>query len=106
MVVGDGTAPDGTRKWLLKVDGGNAVEAVFIPEDGRGTLRVQPGRLRSTGRHPAGLQPEPDRGRRRPALARQPALNSPGGQSGISNVVFMGMGEPMLNLNAVIPARA
>src|SRR5512135_1527693 len=40
VVVGDGTAADGTRKWLLKVDGANAVEAVFIPEDGRGTLCV------------------------------------------------------------------
>src|SRR5882672_7940670 len=38
VVVGDGTAADGTRKWLLKVDGANAVEAVFIPEDSRGTL--------------------------------------------------------------------
>src|SRR5262245_58875233 len=39
-VVGDSTSADGTRKWLLKVDGANAVEAVFIPEDGRGTLCV------------------------------------------------------------------
>ena len=40
VVVGDGSAADGTRKWLLKVDGTNAVEAVFIPADGRGTLCV------------------------------------------------------------------
>src|SRR5438045_5973228 len=39
-VVGDTTAEDGTRKWLLKVDGANAVEAVFIPETNRGTLCV------------------------------------------------------------------
>src|SRR5262245_60885943 len=39
-VVGDTTAEDGTRKWLLKVDGANAVEAVFIPETSRGTLCV------------------------------------------------------------------
>src|SRR6185436_18884514 len=39
-VVGDETSSDGTRKWLLKVDGANAVEAVFIPETGRGTLCV------------------------------------------------------------------
>ena len=37
-VVGDSTAPDGTRKWLIKVDGANAVECVYIPEDDRGTL--------------------------------------------------------------------
>src|SRR5690349_10168758 len=39
-IVGDTTASDGTRKWLLKVDGANAVEAVFIPETRRGTLCV------------------------------------------------------------------
>src|SRR3989337_851868 len=39
-IVGDSTAADGTRKLLLKVDGANAVDAVFIPETGRGTLCV------------------------------------------------------------------
>ena len=39
-VVGDTLASDGTRKWLLKVDAANAVEAVFIPETNRGTLCV------------------------------------------------------------------
>ncbi len=39
-IVGDTVAEDGTRKWLLKVDGANAVEAVFIPESDRGTLCV------------------------------------------------------------------
>ena len=39
-IVGDTVAADGTRKWLLKVDGANAVEAVFIPETSRGTLCV------------------------------------------------------------------
>src|SRR5260221_6423064 len=40
VVVGDGSAADGTRKWLLKVDGANAVEAGVISQDGRGTLCV------------------------------------------------------------------
>src|SRR6059058_584009 len=40
VIVGDTTAEDGTRKWLLKVDEANAVEAVFIPETNRGTLCV------------------------------------------------------------------
>ncbi len=65
---------DGTIKWLFDVGDGNAVEAVFIPEDDRGTLvRVVPGRL--CGRLPllldraSGLQPQPEHGRdRRPAL--------------------------------------
>src|SRR4030095_8183369 len=39
-VVSDTTAPDGTRKWLLDVGGGNAVEAVYTPEDDRGTLCI------------------------------------------------------------------
>src|SRR2546422_4139759 len=39
-IVGDTAAQDGTRKWLLKVDGSNAVEAVFIPQSNRGTLCV------------------------------------------------------------------
>ena len=39
-VVSDTTASDGTRKWLLDVGGGNAVEAVYIPEDDRGTLCI------------------------------------------------------------------
>ena len=39
-IVGDETTADGTRKWLVKVDGANAVESVFIPETGRATLCV------------------------------------------------------------------
>src|SRR5688572_1499779 len=36
----DDTAPDGTRKWLLDVGTGNAIETVFIPEPRRGTLCI------------------------------------------------------------------
>src|SRR6478752_1086127 len=39
-VIGDTTASDGTRKWLLDAGGGNAVEAVYIPETDRGTLCI------------------------------------------------------------------
>src|SRR5262245_47093737 len=39
-VISDTTADDGTRKWLLDVGGGNAVEMVYIPEDDRGTLCI------------------------------------------------------------------
>ena len=74
----DGTAADGTRKWLLDVGSGNAVEAVFIPEDDRGTLCVssQAGcaldcAFCSTGKQ--GFNRNLDRRRdRRPALAREP----------------------------------
>ncbi|MBI3140883.1 MAG: radical SAM protein [Rhodocyclales bacterium] len=40
QVLRDSTASDGTRKWLLDVGNGNAVECVFIPEEGRGTLCI------------------------------------------------------------------
>ena len=39
-VISDQTASDGTRKWLLDVGDGNAVEMVYIPEDERGTLCI------------------------------------------------------------------
>ena len=39
-IVGDSTSADGTRKWLLKIDGANAVDSVYIPETGRGTLCI------------------------------------------------------------------
>src|SRR5687767_2588866 len=111
VVVGDGTASDGTRKWLLKVDGANAVEAVFIPEDGRGTLCVssQAGCTLDCGFCSTGKQ---GFNRNLTAaeiigqlwLANRALGFHTGGPRAISNVVFMGMGEPMLNLDAVIPA--
>src|ERR1700757_2846622 len=39
-IVSDHTSADGTRKWLIDVGNGNAVETVFIPEETRGTLCV------------------------------------------------------------------
>jgi 23S rRNA (adenine2503-C2)-methyltransferase len=39
-VISDSTSADGTRKWLLDVGHGNAIETVFIPEEDRGTLCV------------------------------------------------------------------
>src|SRR5690606_20407083 len=41
-VVADRVSEDGTRKWLLDVGAGNAIEAVFIPEVDRGTLCISP----------------------------------------------------------------
>jgi 23S rRNA (adenine2503-C2)-methyltransferase len=116
-VVGDGTAPDGTRKWLLKVDGANAVEAVFIPEEDRGTLCVssQAGctldcEFCSTGKQGfnRNLSAAEIIGQLWIANQALGVHGQPGGvgagNRAVSNVVFMGMGEPMLNLDAVIPA--
>ncbi len=111
LVVGDGTAPDGTRKWLLKVDGANAVEAVFIPEDGRGTLCVssQAGctldcAFCATGKQGFNRNLSAAEIIGQLWLANAALGFHAGGPRAVSNVVFMGMGEPMLNLDAVIPA--
>jgi 23S rRNA (adenine2503-C2)-methyltransferase len=116
-VVGDSTSADGTRKWLLKVDGANSVEAVFIPEDGRGTLCVssQAGctldcAFCSTGKQGfnRNLSAAEIIGQLWLANRALGVHGQPGGVGAgnreVSNVVFMGMGEPMLNLDAVIPA--
>jgi 23S rRNA (adenine2503-C2)-methyltransferase len=110
-IVGDETTADGTRKWLIKVDGANAVESVFIPEQGRATLCVssQAGCVLDCSFCATGKQ-----GFNRNLSAAEIVgqlwlanreLGSPSrAQRIISNVVFMGMGEPMLNLDNVIPA--
>ncbi|MFC3338572.1 23S rRNA (adenine(2503)-C(2))-methyltransferase RlmN [Paracandidimonas soli] len=117
---------DGTRKWLFDVGGNNAVEAVFIPEDDRGTLCIssQAGctvacPFCSTGYQGfnrnlttaeiigqlwyAKRELEADG-----AMARLPAGdgNEPVGEPErvISNVVMMGMGEPLLNYDQVLGA--
>ena len=121
VVLSDITAGDGTRKWLLNVGLGNAVEAVFIPEDDRGTLCIstQAGCavncvFCSTGRQGFNRNlttaeiigqlwmvehsGEP--------VAARPAIESEGGSRvrAVSNVVLMGMGEPLQNYDAVLPA--
>ena len=95
-IVGDTTAEDGTRKWLLKVDGANAVEAVFIPETNRGTLCVssQAGCTLDCAFCATGKQ----------GFNRNLATSEIIGQLWLANVVLMGMGEPLLNLDNVIPA--
>jgi 23S rRNA (adenine2503-C2)-methyltransferase len=117
-VVGESATADGTRKWLLKVDGANAVEAVFIPETGRGTLCVssQAGctldcAFCSTGkqgfnRNLATAEIVGQLWLANKALGTygndHPVVGGPARP--ITNVVFMGMGEPTLNLDNVIPA--
>ena len=103
---------DGTIKWLFDVGGGNAVETVFIPEDDRGTLCIssQAGcavgcRFCSTGHQ--GFSRNLTTGEivaqlwfaehfLRKHLDRQDRV--------ISNVVMMGMGEPLQNYAALVPA--
>jgi 23S rRNA (adenine2503-C2)-methyltransferase len=161
-VMREEVASDGTRKWLLDVGTGNAVETVYIPEEGRGTLCVSTqagcaldcafcstgkqgfnrnlstaeiigqvwwanhqlgkdsasdranGSLRSSG-EPTGLPLAgtlPRSGRLREEA--QAALPTPDGSAApsqgrygnwpITNVVLMGMGEPLLNFDNTLSA--
>jgi 23S rRNA (adenine2503-C2)-methyltransferase len=104
-IVGDTAASDGTRKWLLKVDGANAVEAVFIPETRRATLCIssQAGCVLDCAFCSTGKQGF-NRNLTTAEIVGQLWLASKLVDTRISNVVMMGMGEPMLNLDNVIPA--
>jgi 23S rRNA (adenine2503-C2)-methyltransferase len=107
QIVGDHVAADGTRKWLLKVDGANAVDAVFIPETSRGTLCVssQAGCTLDCAFCSTGKQGF-NRNLSTAEIVGQLWLANRllGGARPVTNVVLMGMGEPMLNLDNVIPA--
>jgi 23S rRNA (adenine2503-C2)-methyltransferase len=110
-VAGDSTAADGTRKWLIPVDGANAVEAVFIPETARGTLCVssQAGCVLdcafcSTGKQGFNRNLTTGEIIGQLWMANRALDRRQGGERPITNVVLMGMGEPLLNLDAVLPA--
>ena len=169
-VIRDTTASDGTRKWLFDVGNGNAVEAVYIPEDDRGTLCIssQAGcamdcAFCSTGKQgfnrnlttaeivgqlwhanrtlladgvrapwveaddrradprssapsgegaPGALRGDPDDRRAAPRSSAPSGGGALGALRGgeqhirapITNVVMMGMGEPLANLDCVVPA--
>ncbi|MCR4304458.1 MAG: radical SAM protein [Gallionella sp.] len=142
-VMREELSDDGTRKWLLDAGAGNAVEAVFIPEESRGTLCVSTqagcaldcsfcstgkqgfnrnlsvaeiiGQLwwanRQLGKDSAS-DTLPRSGRLREEA--QAALPAPDGSAApcqgrngnwkISNVVLMGMGEPLLNFDNTVSA--
>lgn len=101
---------DGTMKWLIKVDEANHVETVFIPEAERGTLCVssQVGcalncRFCSTGAMGFNRNLSTAEIIGQVFLARQQLLKHNAKQK-ITNVVMMGMGEPLLNYDNVIKA--
>ena len=109
-VISDHTSTDGTRKWLVDVGNGNAVETVFIPEENRGTLCIstQAGcavncRFCSTGKQ--GFNRNLTVGEIIGQLwmaefalrATKGIEPGPKGERQITNVVMMGMGEPLLN---------
>ena len=111
-VISEHQSVDGTVKWLFDVGAGNAVEAVFIPESDRGTLCIssQAGcavgcRFCSTGHQ--GFSRNLDTAEiiaqlwyAEHNLRRRFGTN----ERVISNVVLMGMGEPLQNYSALLPA--
>ncbi|MFM2068002.1 MAG: rRNA ((2503)-C(2))-methyltransferase RlmN [Pseudomonadota bacterium] len=117
-VISEHRSSDGTVKWLFDVGNGDAVETVFIPEDDRGTLCVssQAGcavgcrfcstghqgfsRNLGTGEILAQLWHAEHALRARAAVR----LGINPGERVISNVVMMGMGEPLQNYGALVPA--
>ena len=109
----EGDSSDGTRKWLVEVDGGSSIETVFIPDGGRGTLCVssQVGcaldcSFCSTGKQGFNKNLTAAEIIGQVFLAVKsfglPVKDSQ--KRTVTNVVMMGMGEPLLNFNPVVDA--
>lgn len=102
---------DGTRKWLLNVGTGNGIETVFIPEDSRGTLCIssQIGcalecMFCSTGRQGFNRNLNVAEIIGQLWWANKALGVTPKDERVISNVVMMGMGEPLANFDNVVTA--
>jgi len=112
--ISEHVSADGTVKWLFDVGAGDAIETVFIPEDDRGTLCIssQAGcavgcRFCSTGHQ--GFSRNLTTGEIVAQLWQaehqlRARLGKAPGERVISNVVMMGMGEPLQNYAALLPA--
>jgi 23S rRNA (adenine2503-C2)-methyltransferase len=110
-IAADQLSDDGSRKWLFRLEDANCIETVFIPEAERGTLCIssqvgcmlncsfcstaQQGfnRNLTTGEIIGQLW-----------LAARALGQTPQGERVVSNVVLMGMGEPLLNYENVVRA--
>ncbi len=128
-VISDHTASDQTRKWLLSVGAGNGIEMVFIPEANRGTLCIssQVGcalecSFCSTGKQGFNrnltvaeivgqlwlannaVRESSFSVEAQTALDGNEVTQSSARSRAISNVVFMGMGEPLANFENVVAA--
>ena len=118
----DKTSNDGTRKWLFDVGNNNAIETVFIPEDDRGTLYIssQAGctvacpfcstgyqgfnRNLSTAEIIGQLWYARSELQKNQSVARIDGQMPVEPERVVSNVVMMGMGEPLLNYKELLPA--
>jgi len=124
QIIMEQKASDGTIKWLMRLDGGNSIETVFIPEDNRGTLCVssQVGCALDCGFCSTAKQGFNRNLSSAEIIAQlwiankalnQFAVNEDGvslqkvqdsRHRVITNVVLMGMGEPLLNFDNVVAA--
>ncbi|MFI4957240.1 MAG: 23S rRNA (adenine(2503)-C(2))-methyltransferase RlmN [Gammaproteobacteria bacterium] len=112
QVVLEKAAEDGTHKWLLQLHDGNCIETVFIPANGRGTLCIssQVGCILNCDFCSTGKQGF-SRNLTTAEIISQLwiAVRSLSKENGthdrhVTNVVMMGMGEPLLNFDNLIPA--
>jgi 23S rRNA (adenine2503-C2)-methyltransferase len=110
-VLSEQLSVDGTTKWLIGFGGGNAVETVFIPEPNRGTLCIssQVGcalncTFCATGAQGFNRNLSTGEIIGQVWLAAQALGHQRNGKRRITNVVLMGMGEPLLNFDAVVSA--
>ena len=117
QIAAEQRSTDGTRKWLLRLADGNEVESVYIPEDDRGAVCVssQVGCTLTcsfchTGTMPLvrNLNPAEIVGQFMVARDSYAEWPSPTGESPrlLSNIVMMGMGEPLYNYDNVAKALA
>ena len=111
VIISQQQASDGTRKWLLRADQSQAFEMVYIPESDRGTLCIssQVGCALDCA-FCATAQQGFNRNLSTAEIVGQVWLANrelgfePGGDRIITNVVLMGMGEPLANFRNVVPA--
>ena len=110
-IVTEQRASDGTRKWLLRADAAQAFEMVYIPEADRGTLCIssQVGcaldcAFCATAQQGFNRNLSTAEIVGQVWLAKRELGFEPGGDRIITNVVLMGMGEPLANFRNVVPA--
>lgn len=110
-VMHEHISQDGTRKWIIKLSCGNAIETVFIPEGGRGTLCVssQVGcaltcTFCSTAQQGFNRNLDAAEIIAQLWIANEALGKDPKGNRVVTNVVMMGMGEPLANYNNVVTA--
>ena len=123
-IVTEQISVDGTRKWLLRLDDRKEIETVYIPEEDRGTLCIssQVGctltcsfchtgtqrlvRNLTPGEIVGQIMLARDRIGDWPGAAAEDSRGLPGSERKITNVVLMGMGEPLYNFDHVRDAMA